>query len=232
VRSANALISIGRFTEEGFRALTPEPPPITTIPNGIDLEAFLQAARRPPHLDPMIRAGRYFLFLGRLKKRKGVDILLQALALFSGGGIQLVIAGTGEEESAIDAQIDCLGLRDRVRRVGRVDGPDKVYLLQNALCTVMPSRVWEAFPMVLLESCAAGRPVLGTAVPGIVDLVRDGETGLVVPEESPQALAAAMNRMLSNPESAEMMGINARRFAQDYSWNAVARRHIALYEQL
>ncbi len=233
IQSADALISIGRFTEEGFRALVPSPPPISTIPNGIELEPYATPAPRPASLDPAIRPRQYVLFLGRLKQRKGVDLLLDALAqLPSDGVIRLVIAGTGEEESAIDAQVARLGLRDRVRRVGRVDGSDKVYLLQNALCTVMPSRVWEAFPLVLLESFAAGRPVLGTSVPGIVDLVQERKTGLLIPEGSTDALATALRTVFDDPQQADEMGLHARDFAQSYSWDAVARQHLALYESL
>lgn len=233
IRKADALISIGRFTDEGFRALVADPPPITTIPNGIDLDPYALRATRPAALDPAIRAGEYLLFLGRLKHRKGVDLLLEAMArLPTAGGVELVIAGTGEEEASLDAQIQRLGLTGRVHRVGRVGGAEKIYLLQNALCIVMPSRVWEAFPLVLLEAYAAGRPVVGTAVPGIVDLVREGETGLLVAEDSPELLAAALQNLLANRETANAMGTHARRFAQDYSWSAVADRHLTLYDQV
>ena len=211
IRSATALVSIGHFTEEGFLALVPEPPPITTIPNGIDLEPYRQPAPRPMDLHSRIVAGRYLLFLGRLKRRKGVDLLLEAMSQLADTNVQLVIAGTGEEQNAIAAQIDRLALGDRVFAVGRVDGADKTYLLQNSVCTVMPSRVWEAFPLVLLESFAAGRPVLGSAIPGIADLVRDGETGRLVPEESPQHLANAIRNMLANPAATEAMGAQGSR---------------------
>ncbi len=233
IRSADALISIGRFTEEGFRALVGDPPPITDIPNGIDLAPYSIPATRPQALDSAIRPGDYLLFLGRLKHRKGVDLILDAMTRIPArGGVELVIAGTGEEEASLDEQIGQLGLAGRVKRVGRVDGGDKIYLLQNALCAVMPSRVWEAFPLVLLEAYAAGRPVVGTRVAGIVDLVQDGKTGLLVDENSPESLATALQKIFGQRDLANAMGASARLFAQDYSWSAVADRHLALYDQL
>jgi len=232
-KAADALIAIGRFTEEGFRRLYPDAPRIEHIPNGIDLAPYQTPAVRPVGLDPSIHEGDYALFLGRLKRRKGVDVLLRAMGQMpSGRGVQLVIAGAGEEQAAVEAQVRDLRLDDRVRLVGRVEGQDKRYLLQNALCVVMPSREWEAFPLVLLEAYTAGRPVVGTAIPGIVDLVQDGTTGLLVPEEDAEALAHALGRLFADPARGRDMGIAARVVAQRYSWDAIARRHLDLYEQL
>ncbi len=232
IRSADALISIGRFTDEGFRALVPEPPPITTIPNGIDLQPYAQPAARPARLIRQFAAGEYLLFLGRLKHRKGVDLILDAMQRIRRAAEWNWLSPAAARKNCSMAQIQRLGLAGRVRRVGRIDGGDKIYLLQNALCTVMPSRVWEAFPLVLLETYAGGRPVVGTSVPGIVDLVRENETGLLVAENSAEPLAAALQKLLADREMADAMGANARRFVQDYSWNTVADRHLALYDQL
>jgi glycosyltransferase involved in cell wall biosynthesis len=233
IRAADALISIGRFTEEGFRALVPDGPPIHSIPNGIDFDPYDRPAPRPADLDARIQPGEYCLFLGRLKKRKGVDVLLDAMAqLPAAENIELVIAGVGEEQAAIELQIARLKLNDRVRLVGRVDGDAKIWLLQNALATVMPSTMWEAFPLVLLESAAAGRPIIGTRVPGIVDLIDPGVTGLLAAAESANELAEAMKTVRSDRTRADEMGRAARRFAEQYSWDAVARRHIELYEEL
>ena len=233
VRSADALVSIGPFTEQGFRRLATNLPRLVTIPNGIDPQPFESPAPRPAWLDSGVQQNRFGLFLGRLAHRKGVDLLLGAMAkLPAGRGIQLVIAGTGDEQSSLETLATRSGLADRVRFVGRVGGADKVYLLQNALFTVMPSRVWEAFPLVVLESYAAGRPIVGTDIPGIADLVQPGRTGVLVPQDDADALARAMGELFESPQRAAEMGERARIIAQDYSWDSIARRHIQLYEQL
>ena len=233
LRAADALVSIGPFTEEGFRRMHPQVGRIVTIPNGIDLAPYQIAAARPAWLDSAISEDQYLLFLGRLIKRKGVDVLLKAMARVPGdGAVQLVIAGSGDEQHALERQTRDLGLADRVRFVGRVDGTEKTYLLQHAIATVMPTRGWEAFPLVLMETYAAGRPVIGSRVPGIGDLVQHGRTGLLVPQEDVDELAAVLRHVLSDPAGAEVMGRAAREVAQHYSWDSVARRHIELYEQL
>ena len=233
LRAADALVSIGPFTEQGFRRLYPDAPRIVTITNGIDLAPYQAPAGRPAGLDAAIRPSGYVLFLGRLARRKGVDLLLEAMARVpADGAVQCVIAGSGDEESSLKEQAGQLKLNERVRFVGRVDGPAKIYLLQNARCLVMPSRVWEAFPLVVLESYAAGRPVVGSAVPGIVDLVREGQTGRLFPDENVEALAGLLREVLSPGDGLEAMGRQASEVAQHYSWEAVARRHVELYEQL
>jgi teichuronic acid biosynthesis glycosyltransferase TuaC len=233
VESADALVSIGKFTEEGYRKLSPNLPPIISIPNGIDLKPFEDSVTRPQRFDTSIESGKFLLFLGRLARRKGVDLLLQAIARLSASSqLSCVIAGTGDEQNALQALADQLGIGTRVNFVGRVEGTEKLWLLQNALCVVMPSRVWEAFPLVLIESFAAGKPVVGSDIPGIKDLIDDGKTGLLVPEESDEALANALGKIISQPQEAIRMGTNARRVAEYYSWDAIASRHISLYAKL
>ena len=231
--AADALVSIGRFTFEGFRRLCPEAKRIVSIPNGADLDPFQTAAERPAELDPAVRPGTYALFLGRLKDRKGVDVLIDALALVPpSDGAQVVIAGDGEERSALEAQAARLGVTDRVRFVGPVFGASKVYLLQNASFTVMPTRTWEGLPLVGCESLAAGTPILGTRVPGVDDVVVPGKTGWLVEPDSAADLARVMGELLADAGRAAALRASAKAAAEDYSWETIARRHIDLYAEL
>lgn len=231
---ADALIAISRFTEEGYRRLCPDHPRIVRIPNGVDYERFAEPLERPEGLDPRIRPKGYVLFLGRLRSRKGVDLLLNAYAQIRSGPetLPLVIAGDGEDRQTLESQTDRLGIRDRVLFLGSVGMPVKAYLYQNALYAAAPSRTWEAFGLVVLESFASGTPVIATKLAGLEDLIRPGETGLVVPPENVDALADAMRLLQKEPERTGAMGDACRRFARDFAWGEVAKRHLELFETL
>ena len=232
LESADALVAISRFTEEGYHRLCPKAKRIVDIPNGVDLDALLTPAPRPADWDPAIVPGQYLLFLGRLRHRKGVDVLLHALASIPGKDhVQLVIAGEGAERGTLETTAAQLGLASRVRFVGGVAGARKSYLLQNALCGVVPSRIWEAFPLVVLEMFAAGKAVIGTHIPGLEDLIADNIGWSVLPE-SPAILGRALAEALADPETTRRRGAAAQRVALRFDWTAIVERHLDLYEDL
>ncbi|MFO0865689.1 MAG: glycosyltransferase family 4 protein [Gemmataceae bacterium] len=231
-KQADALIAISRFTEDGYRRLCPDHPRILRIPNGVDYEKFTVPAPRPEGLEPRIQPRGYAFFLGRLRKRKAVDVLLDAYARLPAGSLPLVIAGDGEDRPGLEEQAKQLGLADRVIFLGGVGMPLKAYLYQNALFTTVPSRDWEAFGLVVLESFASSTPVIATTLAGLVDLIRPGETGLTVPPEDAASLSEAMARLSADPAKTIRMGEAATRFAADFAWSEVAKRHIELFEML
>jgi len=232
VQMADATIAISRFTRDGFLRLYPQAANIVDIPNGVHLGPFATQAARPSDLPPAIQSEEYLFFLGRLARRKGVDVLLAALAKMHERNIKVVIGGDGAERAALEEQSRQLGLADRVLFVGAVAGTKKTWLLQNARSLVMPSRDWEAFPLVLLEAYAAGRPVVATAIPGLVDLIQPDRTGLMVPTENPTELAAALDRIVADRALARRYGAEAARLSEQYSWRTIAERHLALYSEL
>ncbi len=234
VQSADALVAISGVTAEGLRRLGARSEQLVTIPNGVELTAFAHRPPRPMQLDPLIGSGDYVLFLGRLHRRKGVDILLDALAKVpcSRPHVQLVIAGDGEERPTLEAQAQRLGLSDRVRFVGAVSGATKVWLLQNARALGMATRGAEAFPLVVLEAFAAGLAVIGPSIPGLVELVEPHETGLLVPSESVDEFARALGDALQCSSQWKSWGTRARSVADEHAWSSIAERHIALYRRL
>ena len=231
---ANALVAISRFTREGFTRLCPEVAPrIVDIPNGVHLGAFAERSTTIPVGFAKLKAGAYAVFLGRLKFRKGVDVLLQAMArAVASADAQLAIVGDGEERPLLEVQCDMLGLRDHVHFFGALSGPAKHFLLQNARFGVVPSRQWESFGLVLLEGYACGLPMLATDLPGLADLVQPERTGLLVGPESPNQLADALVRLFNDDALVGRMGQTARQLVQQYDWRNVALRHLALYERL
>jgi glycosyltransferase involved in cell wall biosynthesis len=230
---ADALVAVSGFVEGRLREWCERETRIERIPHGVDLEGYAAAVARPSGLPSAIQPGKYFLFLGRIVKRKGVDVLLEAFReAVADERIVLVLAGDGSAFEQIRAQVAGSLMEQRVVFCRWVDGDAKTWLLQNAVCNVMPSRHSEAFGLTALESFAAGRPVIASDVPGLRDLVVDGQNGLLVEPDSVNALTAALREMLGRPERLEQFGQKARRTAEGFSWDRAVERHLELFESL
>jgi glycosyltransferase involved in cell wall biosynthesis len=234
LRRADALIAVSRFTREGFTRLCPETAPrIVDIPNGVHLTAMNERAITAPEGFAKLTPGEYAIFVGRLKYRKGVDVLLHALARAAEvSKAQLAIVGDGDERPFLEILCDQLGIREQVQFFSNSSAAAKSYLSQNARFGVVPSRQAESFGSAVLEGYASGLPMIAADVPGLADLVTPNRTGLLVPPESPDALAAALVRLFADDAMLRRMGQAARQVVQQYDWENVARRHLALYERL
>ncbi len=115
-----------------------------------------------------------------------------------------MIVGTGELEAPLREQVRRLGLQDRVELLGARPQPEVFHLIRSACALAAPCVVGaddnrDGLPTVLLESMACGTPCVSTDVTGIPEVVRDGETGLAVPQHDPAALADALDRLLTDP---------------------------------
>jgi glycosyltransferase involved in cell wall biosynthesis len=199
----------------------------------VEVEQFAAAAPRPADMPPFLCSKSYLLFLGRLDPRKGIDVLLEAMSLIRDRtNLDLVVAGRGPEGPALEAACTRLGLENRVHFVGQTTGQNKLWLLQNGLATIVPSRTWEAFGVVAVESLAAGRPVIASQLPGLADLVQHGRTGLLVPPESPENLAEAIAQVSRSPGLADEWGRAAKRFSQAFDWRNIAQQHLDLFREL
>ncbi len=199
----------------------------SVIYNGVEPERFAPergAGRRGRELA--------LVCVARLAPEKGHDVLLRALAALAGEGrqVRLDIIGDGPERAALEALARQLGVASRVRFLGRRDDVPK--LLGEADAFVLPS-LSEAFPLTVLEAMASGLPVVATAVGGVPEAVRDGETGLMVAPGEPGELAGALARVLDDGELARSMGRAGRRRVEElFSLEATARRHARLYRRL
>ncbi|HWB54418.1 MAG TPA: glycosyltransferase family 4 protein [Tepidisphaeraceae bacterium] len=233
-RSADRLISISDFTRRGLLRMGADENRIVNIPNGVNFREFSTSTPRPAQIPDDLLPGKYFLFIGRLVARKGVDTLLRATAQITSmpSDIRLAIAGGGDERDALQSLCRQLGLEHRVHFLGPVRGALKNYLFQNSICAIVPSHQWEAFGLVVVESYAAGRPVITTRHPGLADLVNEGITGFVVDPESVPQLAQAMQKMIDNPVATNQMGENAQSKARTFDWTDVAAQHIEAYKGL
>jgi glycosyltransferase involved in cell wall biosynthesis len=197
----------------------------SVMPNGVDLLEFDQKAR-------FEHPRRYVLCIGNLVPKKGQDILIRAFELLRRGhaDVDLLLAGDGRERGRCERLAAELGLGKAVRFLGAVCRDRIPELLAGTEMLVLPSRQ-EPFGIVLLEAMAAGKPIVATVVGGVPELVRDGKNGLLVNPEDPQALSEAICVLLEDTHLAERLGGEGRDLAQDYRWDAVAQRYIAIYEE-
>jgi glycosyltransferase involved in cell wall biosynthesis len=165
----------------------------------------------------------YLLFVGRLRIRKGVEVLLAALASLASRFpiVRLRVAGDGEHRDELEKRTAALGLGSVVSFLGRADAGRVRTLLAGARALVVPS-IYEGMPLVVLEAMAAGVPVVASAVSGIPEVVLDGETGWLVPPEDPAALAAALAAVLADPAEARRRGEAGRVRAAEHFRPAVA----------
>ncbi|HEX9944343.1 MAG TPA: glycosyltransferase family 4 protein [Thermoanaerobaculia bacterium] len=158
----------------------------------------------------------YLLFVGRLRVRKGVEVLLEALRELRrrNPAAVLRIAGDGEHRARLERRVDELGLRSAVSFLGTCGAPRVRALLGGAAALVVPS-IYEGMPLVVLEAMAAGVPVVASRVSGIPEVVVDGETGWLVPPEDPTALAGALAVVLADPAEARRRGEAGRRRVEE-----------------
>ena len=178
---------------------------VTVIPNAIPpLPALRPAAEVRAELD---LAPPLLAFAGRINAQKALDVLLEALAHVDGP--TLALAGDGPERTRLEARATELGLGDRVRFLGARTRTEVLELFRAADASVLTS-AWENFPHTVVEALAVGTPVLGTAVGGVAEVVRDGENGLLVPPGDPDAFAEALRRFLGDEELRERLRSHAQ----------------------
>lgn len=169
------------------------------VPMGVDVDRIQAAVgKRAPE------AGR-FLFVGRLVEKKGVDVLLRALAQVPDASA--VVVGDGPERKGLEALAQELALDSRVTFVGRQGQSEIARQLRLAQALVVPSRVAsdgdaDGTPVVMAEGMAAGVPVIGSRLGGISEHVVSGESGLLVRPDDPDELAGALRRTLAAPDEA------------------------------
>ncbi len=196
--------------------------PIEIIPNGVDLQRYTPGDRDwdPPRL----------LFVGRLVYQKGIDILLEALRGLESHPWELSLVGDGPGNASLRSLAQEYGISDRVDFVSWLDGDALLDQYQGANLFVFPSR-HEGMPNAVLEAMACGLPVIATRIAGNEELVIDGENGLLVPPEDPDALRDAIYALLDAPAVRQQMGAASRQHvATHYSWGKVAEDFLTLIE--
>ena len=211
---ASAIVAVSDFAANQLRnRFSDAASRVHRIYNGIDCDKFQPAE---PSTPPMI------LSIGRLINKKGFDVLIDACASLrnSGREFRCEIIGDGPLSAELQARIDRHGLGKRVLLAGPRPQAEIAVRLSKGTLLVLPCRVdadgaMDNLPTVVMEAMASALPVVSTDVGGVAEMVRDGETGLLVSQNDPNATAEALSRLLANRELAQSLGRKGRERARE-----------------
>ena len=214
---------------------------LVVVPPGVDADAFQSRPRAEARRLLGRPDSRLFVFVGRLEPLKGADVALRAFGLLTAGGdhpeARLLVLGAdsgadgGGEGERLRRLAHDLGLSGRVEFCGPIaQGRLPAYYAAAEACLV-PSYT-ESFGLVGLEAQACGTAVIGSNLPGLATVVRDGVTGFLVDGHDPAAYAQRMRQVLEEPGLAERLGRNGRRRALWFSWERTAELLLSRFDAL
>jgi glycogen synthase len=231
VEAADRVIAVSRQMREDILAhFRVAPERVVVIHNGIDPNQF----RRTEARDVLARRGvrePYVLFVGRITDQKGIFHLLEAAPKLP-PGVQVVLCASAPDTPEIEARLKrALPGHPNVVWIGEmVPVEEVVQLYSHAAVFVCPS-VYEPFGLINLEAMACETPVVASAVGGILEVVEDGKTGVLVEPGRPDALVAAIRALLEDPARGRAMGrAGRRRVEAHFSWVSVATRTREVYQ--
>ncbi len=216
--------AISESTRDDLVARGVPPPRVRVIHPGVD------GARFTPAPDGRRAGAPAFLYVGRLKRYKGIALAIRALALARGRRpeLSLGIAGAGDHRPALERLAAELGLGGAVHFHGFVGEAEKIELMRRAWANLFPSPK-EGWGITVVEAAACGTPSIASDSPGLRDSVRHGETGYLVPHGDVDALARRMLELAETPALVAALGAGARRFAEGLTWERTAadtERHL------
>jgi glycosyltransferase involved in cell wall biosynthesis len=211
------FVAISESTRDDLVQRGVPPSRIRVIRPGVDAVVYCPR----PGLDRTPQPS--FLYVGRLKRYKGVEYLIQALALArkTRPDLSLDIAGAGEQRPRLEALARRLGVGDHVRFHGFVTHEEKLRLLRTTWANLFPS-IKEGWGITVIEAAACGTPSLASNSPGLRDSVRHGETGYLVAHGDVAELAGRLVELAENPALVDRLGRQARAFAETLTWDAAA----------
>lgn len=196
---------------------------IRVVPNGVDLKRF-------PTFDRNWASPR-ILSVARIVHQKGLDLAATALAGLKDLEWEWIVAGDGPELPQLQSMIRKSGLDERVRFLGWTEKQELEGEYAKANLFLFPSRD-EGMPNAVLEAMASGLPVIATRIAGNEELVLDGETGVLVPIESAEAVEEALRRLLADGSERQRLGRAGReRVEKDYAWQRAANLYQSILEQ-
>jgi glycosyltransferase involved in cell wall biosynthesis len=219
---ADSYIAISKAVADGSRSALPSRFEIVVLPTMVpnQLSILAEATPRPAFLPP---EDGYLMFVGALGRHKGLDVLLEAKRRMR-NRLRLVLIGTQQTDTPLIDDPQITVARD-------VPSAQVMASWLRASVAVVPS-VWpEPMGQVAIEAMVVGRPVVASDVGGLRDVVDHGVSGLLVPPADPSALAAALDRLVDDPQRRQRMGAAGRLKARQFEVAAVAPRVIEVFDE-
>jgi glycogen synthase len=232
VEAADRVIAVSHKMREDILAhFKADPAKVVVIHNGIDPTRFVQTDRRE-HLDRLGVKSPYVLYVGRITDQKGIFHLLEAARSLP-PGVQVVLCASAPDTPEIEERLrKAVPQHPNVMWINEMVSLDIVTQLYSHAAVFACPSVYEPFGLINLEAMACETPVVASAVGGILEVVEDGKTGILVPPAQPQALAQALGRVLDNPELGARMGkAGRRRVEEKFSWTSVAEQTEKVYAE-
>ena len=221
-----------KFIEQNFGVKSSK---ISVIPPGVDLDLFhpinIQEARRKIHMQEDVRT---ILYVGRIERLKGLDMLLKALSQIQHKDTFLyVIGGTNNTEEVNRLKKICidLNLNEKVHFIGSISRTQLKYYYNSADLYVLPS-YYESFGLSVLEAAACGKPTIASKVGGLPSIIRDNETGFLLEQRSLGSLIKKIEILLNDKELSDTMGRAARKQAEKLNWGIAVNQLKNLFDKL
>ena len=210
------FVVISHATQRDLEPFGIAPETVTVNHIGVELGAFAPGERAP---EPTL------LYLGRLKRYKRIEMLLDTLEALPGSVLE--IAGEGDHRPALEAEVERRGIGERVRLHGHVDERVKLELLQRAWVNLTASSA-EGWCLTVMEAAACRTPSVAMRVGGLPESIEEGVTGFLA--DDGDELTAHVRRLVEDRELRERMGLAAYERAQDFTWDRTARRTLDTLE--
>lgn len=208
--------------------------PIDVIPNGVDVQPFQSVEKPIPRKDLGFDENDLLLtYMGRIGPEKNLPFLLRAFAgiAMTYDNVNLLILGDGPERENLEDRVRVMGMNERVKFTGMIPYSELPAYMATADVFVTAS-VTEVHPLSVIEALASGLPVVGIVSPGVGDIVKDGETGLLAPKEDLAVFTAKISRIVTDHEAREKMAQEAKVVSLQYSIENTTQTMIEHYQEL
>ncbi len=218
IKGTKAFIASSTAAKENQIYLGADPEKIHISLLTVDLTKYIRK-------DPVIPGQKPFgiLTVGSLIKRKGLDLLINALGMIKDEAWTLTIAGDGPEKEALIQQAEELGISEKITFAGFVEGENLRELYAKSQVFVLPTRE-DCFGLVTLEAMCAGLPVISSKyADGVLDLIGDGTTGLIVDLYDPGQLSDAIKTLINDPQKAASMGRAGLKKTEEFTFERVSK---------